>query len=51
MKRLLTIHESDIYPEKDNINNQDFRERSAARAVVLNKKTNSTYKSKHIQLP
>ncbi len=36
MKRLLTIHESDIYLGKDNIDPKDFRERSAARAVVLN---------------
>lgn len=38
MKRLLTIYESDIYPEKENINSKDFKERSAARAVVLNDK-------------
>jgi len=38
MKRLLTIRESDIYPEKENINNQEFRERNAARAVVFNDK-------------
>lgn len=38
MKRLLTIYESDIYPEKENISYKDFKERSAARAVVLNDK-------------
>jgi 8-oxo-dGTP pyrophosphatase MutT (NUDIX family) len=38
MKRLLTIHESDIYPEKNNADSSDFKERSAARAVVLNDK-------------
>lgn len=38
MKHLLTIHESDIYPEKENIDSKDFYERSAARAVVLNDK-------------
>ncbi len=38
MELLLTIHESDIYPEIENISFKDFRERSAARAVVLNDK-------------
>ena len=38
MKRLLTIRESDIYPEKENIGYKDFEERNAARAVVLNDK-------------
>ena len=38
MRRLLTIYESDIYPGKENISSKDFKERSAARAVVLNGK-------------
>jgi len=38
MKRILTIYESDIYLGKENINSKDFKERSAARAVVLNDK-------------
>ena len=36
MKRLLTIYESDIFPEKENIESKDFNKRRAARAVVLN---------------
>ena len=38
MKHLLTILESDIYPEKINLSSEDFRIRNAARAVVLNNK-------------
>ena len=38
MKHLLTIHESDIYPEKENLNPEDFKIRNAARAIVLNDK-------------
>lgn len=38
MKHLLTIHESDIYPEIEDISFKDFKERNAARAVVLNDK-------------
>lgn len=38
MKQLLIIHESDIFPERENISSTDFTERSAARAVVLNDK-------------
>jgi len=38
MKLLLTIHESDVYPDKENISSKGFKERSAARAVVLNDK-------------
>lgn len=38
MKHLLTIHESDVYPEKENLNPKNFRVRNAARAVVLNDK-------------
>jgi len=38
MERLLTIHEAGIYPGKENISSKDFKERSAARAVVLNDK-------------
>lgn len=38
MKHLLTIHESDICPEKENLNYEGFKLRHAARAVVLNDK-------------
>jgi 8-oxo-dGTP pyrophosphatase MutT (NUDIX family) len=38
MKHLLTIHESDIFPEKQNLNSENFRIRHAARAIVFNKK-------------
>lgn len=38
MKHLLTIHESDIYPEKENLNSEGFKIRNAARAVVMNDK-------------
>lgn len=38
MKRLLTIYESDIYPGKENVSSKNFKERSAARAVVINDK-------------
>lgn len=38
MRRLLTIYESNIYPGEETINSKDFKERSAARAVVLNDK-------------
>jgi 8-oxo-dGTP diphosphatase len=31
----LTIHEADIYPERQDLDPKDFRERNAARAVVL----------------
>jgi ADP-ribose pyrophosphatase YjhB (NUDIX family) len=36
MIHLLTIHESDIYSEKEDLNPQNFKLRHAARAVVLN---------------
>ncbi|QQG51078.1 MAG: NUDIX hydrolase [Candidatus Saccharibacteria bacterium] len=36
MIHLLTIHESDIYPKKEDLNPQNFKLRHAARAVVLN---------------
>jgi 8-oxo-dGTP diphosphatase len=38
MQRLLTIRESDIYPERENLNPDSFRTRNAARAIVLNSK-------------
>lgn len=38
MKRLLTIYESDLFPEKENIDSNNFKKRNAARAVVLNDK-------------
>lgn len=38
MKHLLTIHESDIYPEKENLNPEGFKTRHAARAIVVNDK-------------
>jgi len=38
MQHLLTIHESDIFPEKENLNSENFRIRHAARAIVLNNK-------------
>jgi 8-oxo-dGTP diphosphatase len=36
MQPLLTIYESDIFPEKENIVSESFKIRRAARAVVLN---------------
>ena len=36
MNLLLTIHDSDIYPEKIKVNPDDFNVRYAARAVVVN---------------
>jgi 8-oxo-dGTP diphosphatase len=36
MNHLLTIHESDIFPEKENTSYSGFKNRNAARAVVLN---------------
>lgn len=36
MNNLLTINESDVYPEKENVNHDDFATRHAARAIVLN---------------
>jgi len=36
MKHLLTIHESDIFPEKENLLSENFRTRHAARAIVFN---------------
>ena len=38
MNHLLTIHESDIYPEEKDSNPEDFNLRHAARAIVLNTK-------------
>jgi ADP-ribose pyrophosphatase YjhB (NUDIX family) len=38
MKHLLTIHETDIIHENQNLDPTDFRQRHAARAVVLNNK-------------
>jgi 8-oxo-dGTP pyrophosphatase MutT (NUDIX family) len=38
MKHLLTIHESDIFSEKQNLDSENFRIRHAARAVVFNEK-------------
>ena len=38
MKHLLAIQETDIFPEKQNLDHESFRERNAARAVVLNSK-------------
>jgi 8-oxo-dGTP diphosphatase len=38
MKHLLTVHESDIYPEKENLSSEGFKIRNAARAIVLNDK-------------
>lgn len=40
MKHLLTIHESDIYSEKENLDPNGFKVRRAARAVVLNQQGN-----------
>jgi 8-oxo-dGTP diphosphatase len=36
MKHLLTIRESDIFPNKQDVNTDGFKKRNAARAVVLN---------------
>lgn len=38
MHHILTIHESDIFPEKEDANSDSFRLRNAARAIVLNDK-------------
>lgn len=40
MKHLLTIHESDIYSEKEDLGPNGFKVRHAARAVVLNQRGN-----------
>ena len=36
MKTIMTIRESDVYPEKADFDSESFRIRNAARAVVLN---------------